>query len=66
MTDIDRVLGSLTAEVQRLQRDVAELQTMVRAQSEQLNRWRGAGAVLVLVGAAIGTIATFLLGLIGR
>lgn len=66
MTDIDRVLGSLTAEVQRLQRDVAELQTMVRAQSEQLSRWRGAGTVLILVGAAIGTIATFLLGLIGR
>ena len=67
MTDnSQQTLGALTAQVADLRRDVSLLHALVREQSAQLNRWRGAGAVLILVGASVGAIVTVLAGLLPK
>jgi len=67
MTDTSQqTLGALTAQVADLRRDVSLLHALVREQSAQLNRWRGAGAVLILIGAGMGAIVTVLVNLLQR
>ncbi len=60
MTDREYDLGRLEAQVEQLQRDVSRLTKLVEMNAAQLNRWRGAGAVLVLIGASLGWLISFL------
>lgn len=60
MTDREYDLGRLEAQVEQLQRDVSRLTKLVELNGAQLNRWRGAGAVLILVGASLGWLISFL------
>ena len=54
-------MGRLTAQVERLQEDVRQINESVRRQSEQLAKWRGAGAILTLIGGGIGLFGGLLL-----
>jgi hypothetical protein len=54
MTNHAHDLGKLEAQVEQLRVDVVKLSKLVEANSAQLNKWRGAGAVLILIGAVAG------------
>ncbi len=64
--DLNQQIGRLEAHVEQLQRDMSEIKGSIKTMSDQMNRWRGAGAVLVLVGAVLGWILDSVYKLIGR
>jgi hypothetical protein len=55
-------MGRLSAQVERLQLDVQQINKTVSKQNDQLARWRGAGAVLTLIGAGVGYFGSAILG----
>lgn len=59
--DILKEMGRLTAQVERLQEDVRQINESVSRQNEQLAKWRGAGAILTLIGGGIGLFGGLLL-----
>lgn len=61
MTDIHHDIGRLTAQVEALQDDVSRLNKLMEAQAAQMNRWRGAGAVLILIGAVLGWLVSLIM-----
>lgn len=64
--ELNQQIGRLEAHVEQLQRDMSEIKGSIKSMSDQMNRWRGAGAVLVLVGAVLGWILDSVYKLIGR
>lgn len=64
--ELNQQIGRLEAHVEQLQRDMSEIKGSIKTMSDQMNRWRGAGAVLVLVGAVLGWILDSVYKLIGR
>ena len=64
--ELNQQIGRLEAHVEQLQRDMSEIKGSIKTMSDQMNRWRGAGAVLVLVGAVLGWILDTVYKLIGR
>ncbi len=61
MIDHSHDLGKLEAQVEQLRVDVVKLSTLVEANSAQLNRWRGAGVVLILIGAVGGWMISLMI-----
>jgi hypothetical protein len=61
MTDHAHDLGKLEAQVEQLRVDVVKLSALVEANSAQLNKWRGAGAVLILIGAVAGWLLSLMI-----
>tara|TARA_R110002167_G_scaffold86755_2_gene234667 strand:+ start:4172 stop:4366 length:195 start_codon:yes stop_codon:yes gene_type:complete len=61
MIDHSHDLGKLEAQVEQLRVDVVKLSTLVEANSAQLNKWRGAGAVLILIGAVGGWLISLMI-----
>ena len=61
MTDHSHDLGKLEAQVEQLRVDVVKLSALVEANSAQLNKWRGAGAVLILIGAVAGWLLSLMI-----
>jgi hypothetical protein len=61
MTNHAHDLGKLEAQVEQLRVDVVKLSALVEANSAQLNKWRGAGAVLILIGAVAGWLLSLMI-----
>jgi prefoldin subunit 5 len=54
--DLNQQIGRLEANVDRLHADMAELKADIKAISNSVNRWKGAGVVLLIIGAVFGFI----------
>ena len=54
--DLNQQIGRLEANVDRLHADMAELKADIKVISNSVNRWKGAGAVLVIVGMLLGYV----------
>jgi len=54
--DLNQQIGRLEANVDRLHADMAELKADIKAISNSVNRWKGAGAVLLIIGTVLGFI----------
>jgi len=67
---LHREISELSAKVERVQADVQNLYKIVTKQNESLNRWRGMGAALTMIGVVFGGLvggvfswfATFVMG----
>lgn len=64
--ELNQQIGRLEAHVEQLQRDMTDIKSSIKTMSDQMNRWRGAGAVLLLVGAVLGWIVDTLYKLVGK
>jgi len=64
--DLNQQIGRLEAHVEQLQRDMSEIKGNIKTMSDQMNRWRGAGAILLMVGAVFGWVIDMLYKAIGR
>jgi prefoldin subunit 5 len=56
MEDINKQIGRLEANVEELQRQMAELRQDVKDMSAVVTKWKGAGALLLILGASFGWI----------
>ena len=54
--DLNQQIGRLEANVDRLHADMAELKADIKAISNSVNRWKGAGAVLLIIGTVLGFV----------
>jgi len=64
--DLNQQIGRLEANVERLHADMAELKADIKLISNSVNRWKGAGAVLVIVGMLLGYIVDMVYRLFER
>jgi hypothetical protein len=64
--DLNQQIGRLEANVERLHADMAELKADIKSISNSVNRWKGAGAVLVIVGMLLGYIVDMIYRLFER
>lgn len=64
--DLNQQIGRLEAHVEQLQKDSAEIKSEIKKISDQMNRWRGAGFILLLLGSIIGFVIDSAYRLIGR
>ena len=56
MEDINKQIGRLEANVEELQRQMVELRQDVKDMSAVVTKWKGAGALLLILGASFGWI----------
>mgnify|MGYP003634400662 FL=1 len=54
MDDHNKQLGRLEAQVESLQRQMEELRIDVKCMSDVVTKWRGAGVLLLVLGASMG------------
>lgn len=54
--DLNQQIGRLEANVERLHADMAELKADIKSISNSVNRWKGAGAVLLIIGTVLGFV----------
>lgn len=54
--DLNQQIGRLEANVDRLHADMAELKADIKVISNSVNRWKGAGAVLLIIGTVLGFV----------
>jgi prefoldin subunit 5 len=64
--DLNQQIGRLEANVERLHADMAELKADIKVISNSVNRWKGAGAVLVIVGMLLGYVVDLVYRLFDR
>lgn len=64
--DLNRQIAKLEVQVEHLQSDMSELKADIKAMSAAINKWKGAGALLLIFGAVFGFIVETLLKMIGR
>ena len=56
MEDYNKQLGRLEAQVEVLQHQMEELRTDVKKMSDVITKWKGAGVLLLILGASFGWI----------
>ena len=54
MDDHNKQLGRLEAQVESLQRQMEELRIDVKCMSDVVTKWKGAGVLLLILGASMG------------
>jgi prefoldin subunit 5 len=54
MDDLNKQIGRLEANVEQLQMQMAELRQDVKDMSAVVTKWKGAGALLLILGASLG------------
>jgi len=64
--ELNQQIGRLEANVERLHADMAELKADIKLISNSVNRWKGAGAVLVIVGMLLGYVVDMVYRLFER
>ena len=64
--DLNQQIGRLQAQVERLHEDSAEIKAEIKKISDQVNRWRGAGAILLIIGAVFGFFIDVAYRVVGR
>ena len=52
--DLNQQIGRLEAQVESLQRQMEELRIDVKQMSDVITKWKGAGALLLILGASLG------------
>lgn len=52
--NLHQQIGKLEAHVEALQKDTAEIKADIKKMSDQMNKWKGAGVILLIIGAAFG------------
>ena len=60
--DNDKQLGKLEAQVESLQRQMEQLSIDVKCVSDVMTKWKGAGVLLLLLGASFGWLVDIILG----
>ena len=63
---LHREISQLSTKVERMQQDVHRLYKMVSTQHESLNRWRGMGAALTMLGVVFGGVVGGIIASVGR
>jgi len=61
MEDLNQQIGRLEANVEALQKEMSELRADVKEMSQVVTRWKGAGVVLLIIGASLGWLIDALL-----
>lgn len=64
--DLNQQIGRLEAHVENLHRDMSELKTELKNISAMMHKWRGAGAILALVGIVFGFFVDTAFKLVGK
>jgi tetrahydromethanopterin S-methyltransferase subunit B len=64
--DLNQQIGRLEAHVENLHRDMSDLKQELRNISSMMNRWKGAGALLALIGVVFGFFVDMAFKLVGR
>jgi len=54
MDDLNQQIGRLEAQVESLQHQMKELRQDVKNMSDVVTKWKGAGALLLILGASLG------------
>ena len=54
MQDTNKQLGRLEAQVESLQRQMEELRREGKQMADVITKWKGAGALLLILGASLG------------
>jgi len=62
MEDINKQIGRLEANVEELQRQMSELRQDVKDMSAVVTKWKGAGALLLILGASFGWLLDIIFG----
>ena len=60
--DNDKQLGKLEAQVESLQRQMEQLSIDVKCVSDVMTKWKGAGVLLLILGASFGWLVDVILG----
>jgi|TARA_B100001094_G_scaffold19580_1_gene16705 hypothetical protein len=60
--DNDKQLGKLEAQVESLQRQVEQLSIDVKCVTDVMTKWKGAGVLLLILGASFGWLVDIILG----
>jgi len=66
MDDLNQQIGRLEAQVEMLHKDMSEMKTEIKSISAAMNRWKGAGALLALIGVVFGFFIDLLFKAMGR
>ena len=64
--DLNQQIGRLEAQVENLHKDMSEMKTEIKSISAAMNRWKGAGALLALIGVVFGFFIDLLFKAMGR
>ena len=64
--DLNQQIGRLEAHVENLHRDMSELKAELKNISAMMHKWKGAGAILALVGIVFGFFVDTAFKFIGR
>jgi tetrahydromethanopterin S-methyltransferase subunit B len=64
--DLNQQIGRLEAQVENLHKDMSEMKTEIKSISAAMNRWKGAGALLALIGVVFGFFVDLLFKAMGR
>ena len=62
VVDNDKQLGKLEAQVESLQRQVEQLSIDVKCVTDVMTKWKGAGVLLLILGASFGWLVDIILG----
>ncbi len=57
----DKQLGRLEAQVESLQRQMEQLSIDVRCLSSLMSKWKGAGVLLLILGASFGWLVDLII-----
>ena len=60
--DNDKQLGKLEAQVESLQRQVEQLSIDVKCVTDVMTKWKGAGVLLLILGASFGWLVDIIIG----
>lgn len=64
--ELNQQIGRLEAQVENLHRDMSELKSEIKSISSAMNRWKGAGALLALIGVVFGFFVDLVFKALGR
>ena len=62
MEDLNQQIGRLEAQVESLQRQMEQLRIDVKCMSDVVTKWKGAGVLLLILGASFGWLVDIILG----
>jgi len=61
MDNNDKQLGRLEAQVESLQRQMEQLSIDVQGMSDLMSKWKGAGVLLLILGASFGWLVDLII-----
>ena len=61
MEDLNQQIGRLEAQVESLKRQMEQLRIDVQGMTELVTKWKGAGVLLLILGASFGWLVDLIL-----